>query len=97
MDADVYLHVLFRLLSGSLSVPVLKVLVYSSLLCLLVLSHHSHEADGLLGGLSVHCLLEGGITLMVFLLELHLVDGHCLCVGVWGERIDLVRGDVERR
>jgi hypothetical protein len=64
-----YLSCLLGLVGGGLVVPVLEVLVHSSLLrSLVLLQHGSHATSRLCGG-TVHGLVEGGITAVIFLFE----------------------------
>ena len=64
-----YSTLLSSLVLGRLVVPVLEVLVYSSLLGVTALGEHGSNTATGLGRLSVHGLVEGGITGVVLALE----------------------------
>jgi hypothetical protein len=78
-----------------LVVPVLEVLVDSGLLAICALAQHGGETTSLLGGATVHDLVEGSITVVVFLLER--VRSHCVeRKGVFvEEEKDTTKGTIE--
>ena len=78
-----------------LVVPVLEVLVDSGLLAICALAQHGGETTSLLGGATVHDLVEGSITVVVFLLER--VRSHCVeRKGVFvEEEKDTTKGKIE--
>ncbi len=60
---------LFCLLGGGLVVPVLEVLVYGFVLCLVVFAEDGIEAGFAFTGVTVKRFLEGGVSVEVLFLE----------------------------
>ena len=69
MPPVAYLASLLGLVGGGLVVPVLEVLVNSSLLSSLILLKHGSHTTASLGRIAVHGLVEVGIALVVLRLE----------------------------